>query len=140
MTPHAATLICEDDIKLFERIRCAVVNMIDIDLGTDEGGERIILSCHILARAVAKLFPVKVRDGYFLKVYDHSWVTTRAGNVIDTYPVGIVGGPIILDGSSSIPRRLYTPTSAKRISRGRFSKSSFERSVRLTIKAMRPHV
>jgi hypothetical protein len=50
-----------------------------------------ILNCHILARALVLLdLPIKlsVTDGWYLKVWSHSWLTDSSGNVYDSYPVG----------------------------------------------------
>lgn len=61
--------------------------MKDPDLGHDEDGMPITLSCHMLARAVASVFDLRVCDGYFgPESYDHSWVLTPQGQIIDTYP------------------------------------------------------
>lgn len=138
MTPYAERFISEEDLALFTRIRKAVEQMGNPDLGSDEEGRPVILSCHILARAVAKVFPVRVRDGYFAWNYDHSWVETPSGHLIDPYPVAAIGGPIMFEGSEASPqRRIYDRSSAKKISRGRFGKTSFRRAVRRVAGALR---
>lgn len=136
MKPHVLKFIPKEDLELFEKIKIAVTGMPDdIDLGKDEEGEEIILSCHILARAVAKLFSLKFVDGYFHPNYDHSWLLTLNGNIIDVYPIAIVGGPILVKDSFSSPMRwLYKK---ENISDGLFSKPSFRRSVRRVIEVLR---
>ncbi len=134
MIPCVLDSLPKEDIALLWRIRDAVSTMEDIDLGIDEGGDAIPLSCHMLARAVAKLFPVVVEDGLFAD-RNHSWVTTKNRHVIDVYPVGILGGPILAE--HSIARRIYTLKSTRLLSRGRFSKPSFRRSVRRIIGALK---
>lgn len=138
MTPYAERYISENDLELFAKIKKALERMGDPDLGFDENGEVIILSCHILARAVAKVFPVRVRDGFFAKVFNHSWVETSSGHLIDLYPVAVIGGPIMFEGRFDSPKkRIYTYTSAKRQSHGSFSKNSFRRAVRRVVRALR---
>lgn len=138
MTPYVKRYISEEELALFKRIRNAVNQMGDPELGQDENGKPVILSCHILARAIAKVFPVRVMDGYFADNYSHSWVETSGGHLIDLYPVAVIGGPIMFEGSTSSPqRRIYTRSSAKKLSHGHFSKSSFRRAVRHVSKALR---
>ncbi|TSC61490.1 MAG: hypothetical protein G01um101448_879 [Parcubacteria group bacterium Gr01-1014_48] len=132
MTPYVTQLIAREDIALFEKIRSAVQAFPDIDLGNDENGDHIMLSCHILARAIAHIFSLTCRDGYYYPNYQHSWVETMYGNIIDVYPVGVIGGPILVheDPICSPSRNLYIRKATKHISQGRFSKASFRRSVR----------
>lgn len=79
MRPYVSKFIPQENLELFEKIKMAVTAMPDIDLGKDEEGEEIILSCHILARAIAKLFSLKFVDGYFHPNYNHSWLLTPTG-------------------------------------------------------------
>ena len=138
MIPYAQRYISSDDLALFVQIKKSVEQMGDPELGLDEEGKPIVLSCHILARAVARKFPVCVRDGYFAGHYDHSWVETPSGHLIDPYPVAVIGGPIMFEGSTASPQRqIYTRSSAKKLSRGRFGKSSFRRAVRRVAKTLR---
>lgn len=109
MTPYVLSLLPRADVVLFERIRLVVLAANDIDLGLDEGGRRIQLSCHMLARDVGQVFDLEFVDGFFAKGYQHSWVNTRSGNIIDAYPVGVLGGPllsVICTGSPGV--QLYT--------------------------------
>jgi len=130
--------ISEEDLTLFERVKRTVERMREPDLGLDEEGRKIILSCHMLARAAAKVFPVRVRDGYFAVNYQHSWVETPGGHLVDLYPVAVVGGPIMFEGSMASPQcRIYRRLSARKLSAGRFGKSSFRRSVRRVTRALK---
>ncbi len=141
MTPYATRFISEDDLALFSRIKKAVEQMNDPDLGVDEQGVKILLSCHVLARAVARIFPVQVRDGYFADSYEHSWLETKSGHLIDLYPVATIGGPVMIDGQTPLSpsHRIYTRTSARKISQGRFGQNSFRRSVRRVTKTLLSH-
>jgi hypothetical protein len=38
---------------------------------------------------------VKV-TGYFVAGFEHSWCETKFGNIIDLYPVGTIGGPLLI--------------------------------------------
>ncbi|KKW47152.1 MAG: hypothetical protein UZ00_C0014G0005 [Parcubacteria group bacterium GW2011_GWA1_60_11] len=130
--------ISEEDLTLFERVKRTVERMREPDLGLDEEGRKIILSCHMLARAAAKVFPVRVRDGYFAVNYQHSWVETPGGHLVDLYPVAVVGGPIMFEGSMASPQcRIYRRLSARKLSAGRFGKNSFRRSVRRITRALK---
>lgn len=138
MIPHVEQYIPVSDLELFAQIRQVVVDMIDPDLGIDEDGETIVMSCHMLARALAKIFPVSVRDGYFAGGYEHSWLETAERNLIDPYPVAVIGGPIMFDGNIASPsRQIYRKCSARSISYGRFARGSFRRSVGRIERALR---
>ncbi|HRY60041.1 MAG TPA: hypothetical protein P5096_01535 [Patescibacteria group bacterium] len=149
MIPYVACLMPQEEILLFNKIKMTIEMLPHIDLGVDEEGNEIVLSCHILARAVAKAFKLKVQDGSFLVIYSlkkvkrledidamcdstsHSWLLTATGNIIDVYPVGILGGPILISGYDRSPaKKLYVPRSSSFVSAGSFSKPSFKRSVR----------
>jgi hypothetical protein len=131
MTPYATRRIPKEDLALFAQIKAAVTTMQDPDLGLNEDGQRITLSCHMLARAIAVVFGLRVCDGYFSnELYDHSWNLTPQNRIIDAYPIGTIGGPIMFDNGQFSPcHRLYKTRSTRTVSRRRFSKLSFRRSV-----------
>ncbi len=130
MTPYVRRYIPDDEIVLFEEVSKRIQALPDIDLGVNEMGRPIVLSCHMLARAVARVFHLPYCDGYFHRVYRHSWVCTPTNNIIDVYPIAMIGGPILYDGNVGSPARLlYTKTSAIKISDGTFNTKSFRRSV-----------
>ncbi len=137
MTPYAVRYISEKDRVLFEKIKDAVEKMEDPELGIDENGDEILLSCHILARAVAEIFPIRFKDGYFADCFQHSWVETDEGHLIDLYPVACLGGPIMIEGKTgcSPKRRIYKEKDL--LERDLISSGSFNRSVELTIDALR---
>jgi len=143
MTPCAMKYIPEEDIIVFEKIKNVISKLPDIDLGINEEGEKIVLSCHILARAVAKVFSLRCVDGYFLPNFCHSWVLSPNGHLIDIYPVGVIGGPIMMVKGdnplliNSPARWHYKKVSTREISNGLFSKLSFRRSVRMVESCLR---
>ncbi len=140
MTPYATCYVSEEDFAIFEKIKNAVSKLPDINLGVDEKGCEIILSCHILARAVAKVFSLKCIDGNYIPNFRHSWVLSPQGHhLIDVYPVAILGGPILMveDGGASPIKWHYKKASARKISKGAFSKPSFKRSVRTVAASLR---
>lgn len=129
----------QEELAKFLQVRAAVQRLPDrLDLGRD-----VVLSCHVLARAVGRVFKLRVEDGFFHPTFQHSWLVTPSGCIIDVYPVGIVGGPIIADrihrncDGLDCRRRglpvygLYVPLSTRFISRGRFSSSGFRHAVRV---------
>lgn len=99
----------EDDLNLFSRIHSAIQKLPDIDLGSDVEGKKIILNCHMLARATAKVFPQLILEEGWFNRWPHSWLITPHKQFIDVYPIGILscdkGGPIYV--SSVIARTLY---------------------------------
>lgn len=127
----------EQDI--FRAVRRAVNSLPDeMPLGRGPDG-KVILSCHILARAVGRVFGLKCVDGFFHPTFQHSWLVTPSGNVIDVYPVGILGGPILADrihvcrrpdeGAAGHCYGLYIPRKTRQISWGRFGDAWFKRAV-----------
>lgn len=130
MTPYVKHFIPDKEVEIFESIRHAVLRMPDIDLGKDEEDKLIILSCHMLARAVARVFSLTCVDGYFYPIHNHSWIVTPQRNIIDVYPIATLGGPTMMDGNNGIiARALYLPKSTREISSGRFSRKSFRSAV-----------
>ena len=80
------------DIEMFERIALVVRELPDVIFDPRERGWdgcKNQFSCHLICRALAAHFDVSVRDGYFLKGYEHSWLvpTSGSGSIIDAYPV-----------------------------------------------------
>ena len=67
MTPYVRQFLTDADIDLFEKIRAVVQALPDITLAHSDG-----ISCHVLARALTRFFPVRYCDGYFSRGYRHS--------------------------------------------------------------------
>ncbi|MES3005923.1 MAG: hypothetical protein V4664_03185, partial [Patescibacteria group bacterium] len=124
-------LLPDADVQLFKKIRAVVLAMEDIDLGVDERGDVVVLSCHILAHAIGQNFRLRVQDGFFAVGYQHSWILTPARNIIDTYPVGILGGPLLVENSdaTSPGRRLYEADPVRLNSHLRIKKRIIKRSI-----------
>ena len=106
MQPYAASQINSGDQLLFDKIRICIGVLPEIDLGKDGRFQKIPISCHLLARAVADVFDVKAVDGKFLDAHDHSWTETRSGNIIDVYPIASLGGPILWDSNAPLLTKL----------------------------------
>lgn len=87
MKPFVISEMSLAERQTFALLNCAVRKIpSDLQLPHEE-----ILNCHILARALVLLeLPLKlsVVDGWYLKGWDHSWLTDLKGNVYDSYPVG----------------------------------------------------
>jgi hypothetical protein len=131
------TRIPSDDIRLFNRVRHVVTGMSDIDLGEDGEGKKAVLSCHILARAIANIFDIGYTDGRFLN-HEHSWVLTPNGNIIDVYPIAIVGGPFLVDHNSMVARSLYREGPV-RTHKSISEKANFDRAVRAVAIELQRH-
>ena len=103
MRPYVTDYISPKERNLFKKIKDAVNRMDDPFLEKE-----IILSCHVLTRAVHNIFLLEVEDGYFADYYQHSWLRTKNGHFVDVYPVACLGGPIMIDGGNASPaRKLY---------------------------------
>ncbi len=103
MKPYACKLVNQEDQKLFANIQKVIWEMPEVNLGLDARNIPVLVSCHMLARAIARFFPVTVHDGHFVYgPYRHSWVTTKTA-LIDVYPIAMIGGPILLDKTTSNP-------------------------------------
>ena len=86
----------KEDLALFRKIE-KVINLTELpDLGVNESGCKIDVSCHMVAEATSRIFDVEIRHGYFMIGYEHSWVCTKNLNIIDVYPWGAVGGPLLI--------------------------------------------
>ena len=96
MKPYASLIVPPEDLALFTKIERIVQEMPEVELGKDGKGEKILVSCHTLVRALARFFPVECQDGHFGNC-EHSWLITRTGLIIDPCPVAVVGGPILVD-------------------------------------------
>ncbi len=107
MTPYAMALIHGEDILLWRKVRWLVENLPDINFGEKTSGETIVLSCHMLARAIGEIFNLHVVDSCIVHGHEHSWLITQHGNILDVYPIATIGGPIIIDGSSFFARSIY---------------------------------
>ncbi len=100
MTPYVMGDISKEEYELFLEIRVAVREMPDIDLGKDNHGRAVEISCHMITRALAEIFPnnFNVKDGHALKGWQHSWVVFKNNPhlIIDPYPIAMVEGPIMV--------------------------------------------
>jgi hypothetical protein len=106
-------LIPHEDLKLLEKISTSLKSLKSADFEFFKKinhSEPVILSCHILARSVANVFKLEFRDGAFYPNFNHSWVVTPNGNIIDIYPIGIITVNQIIEPlfiHSYVAKRLY---------------------------------
>jgi hypothetical protein len=128
MRPYVRKKLPNQDVIIFNRIKNAIDNLPNLVLGKDEEGRNIDISCHILARAIAKAFGLRYADGYFCRNYQHSWVLTGQRNIIDVYPVGIFGGPLLISCDINSPTSfLYR----RHFLTKKFKRPSFVRAVKV---------
>jgi hypothetical protein len=142
MTPIYANFLTPAQAALFTEIRRLVTALPDLDLGVDAKGEPILLSCHLLARALGQVLGLRHVDGKYHVGYNHSWLVTDDDLwIIDVYPIGALGGPIMVDRGhtlTSIGRHLYTPRRLTRLELGlTFSSVPFRRAVRRLVRELR---
>ena len=108
----------------------------DLDLGTNDDGEKIIVSCHMLARAVATIVKqprMAVVDGLFGTGY-HSWLLFEdyVDWLLDVYPIAVWPGPLLVSWRFSVWRKAYLPGRDFKL---REPPEAFERCVRLVTEA-----
>lgn len=122
-----------EDLALLKKIRYGFDALPDLDLGLGQDGTPRLVSCHMLARAVARVFSLPFQDGLFLGRVNHSWVLTpKSGNIIDVYPVAIVGGPILVV-APQILKGMYLEQPLSRLNGTGIGTSRFRKAVnRLT--------
>ncbi|MBU0546712.1 hypothetical protein KJ735_00830 [Patescibacteria group bacterium] len=114
MKPYACSVVPREDLFLFSQIEKIIQEMPDIDFGKNKKREEIFLSCHMIVRALARLFPLEIKDGFFGS-NTHSWLITKNGLIIDPYPVAVVGGPILIETRFiTVWKSLYKETSLSR--------------------------
>ncbi len=120
MKPYAFSEPSNNTLVLFNEIKKVFENLPEVDLGKDDKGEEILVSCHMIARALAKIFSIKYKDGYFGGC-EHSWLIPEPGIIIDPYPVATVGGPILVIVKYMTPwRYLYKEALLKELNEPRF--------------------
>lgn len=140
MTPWVAQYIPIEDQGLFFEIREIVEHMKDVPLGTDEEGEEIIFSCHILCRALIRLYPsLRVEDGFFRTGLSHSWLVTPRKTIMDFYVPGAIGClaiPAKREGYLEVFYSMYEKNGLAEMYTV-FSSWSFDRAVGLVERALR---
>jgi hypothetical protein len=142
MTPFITRYASEEILQLFNRIRKIIIELPDLDFGKDLHGERVLLSCHMLARAVGRVLNLSWTDGLYAELYAHSWLHTPDHNwIVDCYPIRTVGGPLLIDASSNwlAPgHALYVAAPHHKLGKNiLFSSNEFRRSVRLLEREIR---
>lgn len=141
MAPYATRYFLTTEIQLWENIRKAIDNLPEIDLGKDNKGDTILLSCHMLARAVSAVYGLEFRDGYFGSPgFSHSWIVTEKKNIIDVYPVGMLGGVLLIDEFVASMVKLYrtfTPKQTAHRYSTIFESEWFKNSVKKVTKELR---
>ena len=96
MDTYADRHIEPEDIEIFHQIERVIDDLIVPNLGVDDEGRKIELSCHMLAEVIEEIFGLKRINGYFMTGYYHSWLVTTNQNIIDVYPVGTIGRPLLI--------------------------------------------
>lgn len=116
MKTYTESIISEKDLSVFNNIKQLVDSVNEFKF-TDNH----ILTCHEICHAVADIVPgVRIETGYYLPGLEHSWLMTTSygepsgfDNIIDVYPFGMIGGPILIENSVAMCLKnhgLYKPT------------------------------
>ena len=87
-TEQQLTKECDDCVRQFALIRKVISEA--------SFGEVRKLNCHVLCMAVGEVFDLKIEHGYYMPAFEHSRCIDRYGNIIDVYPWGTIGGPILI--------------------------------------------
>ncbi len=141
MTPYVSRAASDKNKLLFAQIQTIMRHLPDLDLGVDENGKKVLISCHhMVARAIGNVLGLKVIDGCYAKIYAHSWIMTDDYHfIIDPYPVHALGQIMVKADFGNPGFILYEekknlPTLAKLLL---FSSAIFRRSVRQLEKEVR---
>ncbi len=137
MTPYVRRYVTNPEFQIFEKIRRAVEVLPDLDFGEDEKNRPIVLSCHMLARAIGRVFSLKVVDGFFTSNCEHSWLLTPEGHIIDVYPVAVLGGPILVDSGFGSPLKGFYLKAKRGEYREKFNQPEFRNAVNRIAKELR---
>jgi hypothetical protein len=132
MKPYAASLIDQETTDLFKKIEKIVQKLPEVKLEGFIFGEKTIISCHMLCRALAHFYPVNCKDGLFGGYMEHSWLSLKLEKfIIDPYPIACLGGPILIDNRFiNVPwRSLYVETRIARL-RGNLFKENTSRVIK----------
>jgi len=106
MTPCAVTYgdVTVEEVQLCETVRGWLSRLPDVPIQPNRKGHLQVMSCHMLARAVKRLVPtLMVVDGRYYPSFEHSWLLTPRGNILDVYPVCGASGPLLLVGEYPSP-------------------------------------
>lgn len=128
MNPFVLKTLPGEEVVLFHKIERLINLLPDFDL-KGEDGEETPLSCHLLAQAIGKRLGLKIETGVYHDIFEHSWLRTRSGRIIDVYPVATLGGPLLIDNRLRLSQ-LYRPTFIRGISRGNSRDKNFSKSLR----------
>lgn len=98
MTPWVVLngTVSEEEVVLLEKVK-KLIDAFPERLDLSVRGKTFHLSCHLICRAIGSVFGLAVRDGYFgRRGFEHSWLITKQGNILDPCIIGQVGGPMIV--------------------------------------------
>ena len=137
MTPDTARFAPTAHLQMLGKISHAVSLLPDLDLGK-YGDKKIVISCHMLARAIGAVFGLKVVDGNYVRSFAHSWLVSDDRRwVFDVYPVGVTTGPTLVDATFCLaPGQLLYKEGRKFCKAIPFSSPAFRRSVRRVTKEL----
>ncbi len=116
MRPKIADDVPQEDWDILVKIRAIIEGLpqtlvtqgflFGMPLPRDMAESRVIPSCHVFTRALAKFLPVEVHDGMIIEIkadgkehgHEHSWLTRKGSDgkiIIDPWPLGVVSGPAL---------------------------------------------
>lgn len=144
MTPWVAGKISDKNKMLFNKIEHIMRQLPDLDLGQDENGLKILISCHMVARAIGQVLNLKWVDGIYGRTegnigFTHSWLLTPDKEfIIDCYPVGMLGGPLLIDARHNWCPGWHLYKKAKKFGKNiLFTSKAFRRTVQQLEKEVR---
>lgn len=109
MKPYASKFVVFSDWVTYLAV-CKMMERIpkSISFQTKGKKKRIVVTCHLLVRALAQILEIDFKDGLFAEGYQHSWLVLPSRWIIDAWPVGIMSasGPLLVDAS---PDRITAP-------------------------------
>ncbi|MDR1826359.1 MAG: hypothetical protein LBQ49_01550 [Rickettsiales bacterium] len=89
MKTYAEKDLPKEDQKILYEIKNLIDSVDEFDLDHE-------MTCHEITYAVSNIFSLKKESGRYHAGFYHSWLVTENGNIIDVYPWGTVGGPLLI--------------------------------------------
>lgn len=102
-----------EDVPLVDRrlftVVCKLVRAMPQMILDHQTGHRFPLDCHLLAGGLAVVLPnLLVYSAVLFGLFEHSWLMTADGSLIDSWPVGIANGPLLIPPDSPMIDLLYS--------------------------------
>ena len=127
MKTFTESIIERSELKIFNDIKRVLDSINTFELPADH-----LVSCHELCSAMGRVWSLRMETGYYLPGFEHSWLMTGSADkpppydsLIDVYPVGMIGGPILISNELVIYMRRCEMYKIKKLPNVDFKSDSF---------------